>query len=98
MLRDVFEGVLCYFYNLFYHMEDNGILDCLNVVHLIALYYIYKDEINRRLSLWARAWSTHRLRTVRSSPHALWISGQLQSPVGFDLPSAYLNDDGTEST
>ena len=95
--RDVFEGVLCYFYNLFYYMEDNGILDCLNIVHLIALHYIYLDEINRRLSLWAQAWSTHRLRTVRSSPQALWISGQMQSPVGFDVPSEPLNDNDTEN-
>ena len=94
--RDVFDGVLCYFYNLFYFMEDNGILDSLNIIHLIALHYIYIDEINRRLSLWAQAWSTHRIRTVRSSPQTLWISGQLQSPIGFDLSPAYLNDDGTE--
>lgn len=29
--RDVFEGVLCFFYNLFYFMEDQGVLDALNV-------------------------------------------------------------------
>lgn len=91
--RDVFEGVLCYFYNLFYYMEDNGILDCLNILHLIALHYVYIDEINRRLSLWAQAWSTHRIRTVRTSPQALWKSGQQLSSVGFDLPIDYDTED-----
>ena len=94
--RDVFEGVLCYFYHLFYYMEDNEILDPLNIVHLSSLHYIYIGEINRRLGLWTQAWSTHRIRTVRSTPQALWIAGQLQSPIGFDLPSEDLNDDGSE--
>ncbi|KAH3895650.1 hypothetical protein DPMN_019815 [Dreissena polymorpha] len=94
--RDVFEGVLSYFYHLFYYMEDNRILDSLNIVHLIALHYIYMEEINRRLSLWTQAWSTHRLRTVRFSPHALWISGQMQSPVGFDLDDT--NDGDTDDS
>ncbi|CAC5394406.1 unnamed protein product [Mytilus coruscus] len=49
LLRDVYEGVLCYFYNLFYHMEDQGILDLLNELHLVTLHYIYMGEINRRL-------------------------------------------------
>jgi hypothetical protein len=39
--RDIFQGVLCYFYNLFYFMEDTSVLDCLNMVHLVALHYIY---------------------------------------------------------
>ncbi|CAC5373769.1 unnamed protein product [Mytilus coruscus] len=49
--RDLYEGVLCYFYNLFYHIEDQGILDPLNELHLVALHYIYMDEINRRLDI-----------------------------------------------
>ncbi|CAC5376864.1 unnamed protein product [Mytilus coruscus] len=50
--RDVYEGVLWYFYNLFYHMEGQGIFDPLNELHLVALHYIYMDEINRRLDIW----------------------------------------------
>ena len=73
--RDVFEGVLSYFYNLFYHMEDIGVLDALNELHLAALHYIYLDEINRRLDIWAQAWANHRIRTTKASPLNMWISG-----------------------
>ncbi|XP_063432010.1 uncharacterized protein LOC134714582 [Mytilus trossulus] len=53
--RDVYEGVLSYFYNLFYHLEDQGILDPLNELHLVGLHYINMDEINRRLDIWTQA-------------------------------------------
>ena len=81
--RDVFSGVLSYFYNLFYFMEDQGILDTLSNVHLAALHYTYVPIINRKLEWWRQAWSTHRLRTVNSSPIRLWVSGQITNPVGL---------------
>jgi len=93
--RDVFEGVLSLFYDLFYYMEDMGILDCLNENHLSALQYIYLQEINRKLSVWTEAWAHHRLRTVRSSPLALWMSGQLQNPVGLEQSTPF-SDYGIE--
>lgn len=82
--RDVYDGVLVYFYNLFYHMEDLGILDSLNPLHLAVLHYLFCSEINRKLAFWSDAWARHRLRTVKSTPLILWTSGQLQNPVGLD--------------
>lgn len=45
--RDVFEGVLSFFYNLFYFMEDQGFLDPLNLIHTTSLHYVFLSEINR---------------------------------------------------
>ncbi|CAC5365815.1 unnamed protein product [Mytilus coruscus] len=94
--RDIFEGVLCYFYNLFYYMEDQDILDPFNLQHLAALHFIYIGEINRRLQLWKTAWTGHRMRTVKSSPLILWSSGQLQNPVGIQLSETELLEYGLE--
>ncbi|CAC5401343.1 unnamed protein product [Mytilus coruscus] len=94
--RDIFEGVLCYFYNLFYYMEDQDILDPFNLQHLAALHFIYIGEINRRLQLWETAWAGHRMRTVKSSPLILWSSGQLQNPVGIQLSETQLLEYGLE--
>lgn len=94
--RDVFEGVLCYFYHLFYHMEDEGILDPLNFIHIVALHYIFMDGINRRLQFWQNAWSGHRIRTVKSSPINLWTTGQLQNPTCIPLSETDLQDYGLE--
>ena len=48
--RDVYEGVLGLYYRLFYFMEDEGILDPLNEIHLAALHYIYLPLINEKLN------------------------------------------------
>ena len=94
--RDVFEGVLSYFYNLFYYMEDQGILDVLNMKHLAALHYVFMEEIDRRLQIWNTAWSGHRIRTVKSTPLQLWMSGQIQNPVGIQIPPTDLQNYGVE--
>jgi hypothetical protein len=66
--RDVFDGVLGLYYKLFYFMEDEGLLDPLNEIHLTALHYVYLSKINDKLHVWNRAWSHHRIRTTRRSP------------------------------
>lgn len=101
--RDIFEGVLCYFYNLFYYMEDHDILDPLNDLHLAALHYNFKDEINRRLNVWSTAWGCHRIRTVKATPLQLWGSGQVQNPVGMqmnetELPELGVGEQNNEAT
>lgn len=75
--RDVYDGVLIHYYLLFSFMEDESILDVLSPLHLFALHYVYKDKINEKLNIWRKAWASHRLRTVGSSPMRLWTSGVL---------------------
>ena len=38
--RDVYEGVLSLFYQMFYFMEDSEILDPMNDIHIAALHYV----------------------------------------------------------
>ena len=82
--RDVFNGVLCFYYNLFYFMEESNLLDPLNDHHIAALHHVYFPKINEKLETWRNAWARHRVRTTRSSPMQMWLSGQLQNPVGVD--------------
>lgn len=90
--KDVFEGVLSFFYALFYFMEDQGILNPLLDSNIAALHYVFMDAINNKLQIWSRAWCHHRLRTTKSSPLQLWIAGQYQSPQGI-----YLSPDQAEN-
>jgi hypothetical protein len=39
--RDVYEGCLSYFYQLFYFMEEEDILDPLNELHLASLHHVF---------------------------------------------------------
>lgn len=82
--RDVFEGVLGLYYQLFYFMEDKGILDPFNDLHIAALHHVFLPKINEKLELWRNAWSRHRVRTMKSSPLRVWLAGQLQNPVGLE--------------
>ena len=81
--RGVCEGILSMYYRLFYFMEDQGLLDPFNNLHITALHYVYLQKINEKLEAWRNAWSRHRMRTVKSSPVLLWVSGQLQNSVGI---------------
>ena len=94
--RDVFDGVLSYFYDLFYHMEDQAILDASNAKHIYALHLIYADKINANLNLWREVWSRHRLRTAKSSPQRLFISGLVTCPVEIPISENEIDLYGSE--
>ena len=93
--RDVYEGVLSMYYQLFYFLEGEGMLDPFNTPYIAALHYTYQI-LMKNYELWRNAWSRHRMRTVKSSPIRLWVSGQLQNPVGIELSSAELQSYGAE--
>lgn len=83
MWRDVYEGVLGSFYNLFYFMEDEGVLDPLDERHIFALHYVFMSNINYKLDVWKDAWASHRIRTVNSSPQRLFMAGAVNTDIGF---------------
>jgi hypothetical protein len=79
--RDVFEGVLSVYYELFYFMEDEGILNPLDSTHIYALHHVFYDKINEKLTIWKNAWASHRMRTIRTSPRQLFVSGYMNDPL-----------------
>ena len=77
--RDLFEGVSCLYYNLFYHLEDCDVLDASNPLHLFSLHYVYVPRINRHIELWRQGYLQHRIRTAGNrTPMQLYILGLLQ--------------------
>ena len=77
--RDVFDGVIGFYYELFSFMEENGILDSFNEV--AALHFTFIPLINEKLDAWWQAWSKHRIRTIKTSPLRLWVAGQRNCPL-----------------
>ena len=74
--RDVFTGCIHMFHNLFYAMEESGILDPANNSDLFCLHYIFLPRINEQLCLFKESYSHHRLRGAgNQSPYQLWIGG-----------------------
>ena len=78
--RDLFTGCTYLFYNIFYHMEECGILDNANELHLAALHYVFVPRINRHLSLFTDGHNRSPISTERNrSPKQLWIRGILSN-------------------
>ena len=83
--RDVYSGVTGLYHELFNFIEDEEILDPYNKFDLAALHYVSLLLINDELGAWRQAWSKHRMRTVKTSPIRLWVSGQINSTLDDDL-------------
>ena len=88
--RDLFEGCVVLFYNLFYQMEDERILNVDNQVHIFCLQYTFLPRINYALHQFLEAWNLHPLSSVNNlSPTQLWISGISRT---YDIDDAITHD------
>lgn len=77
--RDLFIGCVSLFYHLFYHMEDAGILNSDDPIHIWCLHYIYLPYINSSLANFVDGWSFHPMSSQNGlSPRQLWMQGMLQ--------------------
>ena len=66
--------VVCrHFINIFYFMEEHGILDSLNELHLFCQHYVYLPRILRAVTELINQWNNHGLSTKGgATPLQLW--------------------------
>ena len=77
--RDLHRCVTVLYYQLFYYLENAGMLNPLNECHLFALHFVFKPRINKALVEFKEGWNHHPVRTERGlSPHQLFVAGTLQ--------------------
>lgn len=77
--RDLFTGCVSYFYNLFYHLEGEALLDPDDDADILALQITFLPKLQDQLDSFRLGWCHHRLRTERNlTPHQLWVQGMLQ--------------------
>ena len=66
-------------------MEDSGLLDIDNEVHMYTLHYIFIPRINNSLDKFSNSRNNHGISTESNmSPLQLWISGLAQSGTTID--------------
>ncbi len=76
---DMYRSVTIVYYRLFYHLEQQGLLDVLNQIQLFALHYIYIPRINHSLKAFQEGWNHHGIRTAgHLSPQQLYLQGSLR--------------------
>ena len=80
--RDLFQGCILVFYNLFYLLKHLCLLDLIDEVQLFCLHYIFIPRINKAICSFVDSWSFHRIRTAgNQSPIQLFVTGQLRNYV-----------------
>ena len=62
--RDLLVGCVSLFYDLFGTLEEEGILDTSNGLHMFSLHYVFLPRINHQLKVFQDSYSHHRLRTA----------------------------------
>ena len=74
MHRDVTRCVSTYYIDIFHFLEENGILDRDNEIHLFCLHYTFLPRINRSLEEFRQGWNFHGLSTERNqTPFMVWL-------------------------
>lgn len=72
--RDVNRIIVARFLNIFLYLEDQGVFDPHNELHLFALHLAYVDLINVTLKEFVGQWNNHPVTTESNlSPEQLWI-------------------------
>jgi hypothetical protein len=76
--RDVFRCIAHIFYYTFQAMEETGLLDRNDTVHLFVLHYVFLPRINNALDSFREAWNNHPIRTEHNwSPVQIWMNGMI---------------------
>ena len=81
MWRDVWMAVTCIFYDVLDTLEEDGVLDIANIMHLFCVHYVFLPRLRSALQVFVAGWNHHPLRTERNhTPEQLWQMGHLNTP------------------
>ena len=74
--RDLFQGCTSLFYDLFHHLEEVGLLDIDNEVHMFSLHYVYLPKLRHSIEAFRQSWNAHPMSSERGlSPTQQWMRG-----------------------
>ena len=78
--KDVFNQVIEKYYNLFYNLEDRGVLAVESNIHVAVLQMLSLPTINEELKQFQQAWNQHKISTANNlSPNQLWFGSVLSN-------------------
>lgn len=74
-----------HYINIFSFMEEQGLLDSLNELHLFCLHYVYLPRIEQAVVEFISQWNNHGLSTQGGqTPLQLWHGGLINNPELID--------------
>ncbi|KAK7884034.1 hypothetical protein WMY93_027157 [Mugilogobius chulae] len=86
MWRDVWVAVTSKYYELLHTLEEDGLLDISEDIHLFGVHFVFVPRIQADLQTFTHGWNNHPLRTEGNlSPEQLWCLGQLHNQDELEL-------------
>ncbi|KAG9273585.1 hypothetical protein AMEX_G12756 [Astyanax mexicanus] len=78
--RDVRLCVTQLYYEVLHSLEEDGLLDLSNSLHMFCVHYVFLFRLERDLQSFTEGWDNHPLRSEGGlSPNQLWIMGHMQN-------------------
>ncbi|XP_060760565.1 uncharacterized protein LOC132870750 [Neoarius graeffei] len=79
--RDVWSVTSAY-YNTLHSLEDDGLLDISDSVHLFCCHYTFLPRLQASLNTFTEGWDNHALSTEGNlTPNQMWHLGLVRNPV-----------------
>lgn len=76
--RDVWIAVSCFQYDVLHELEEDGLLDIANALHLFCVHFVFLPRLQTALKTFVAGWNNHPLRSERNrTPEQLWNVGHL---------------------
>ncbi|XP_041832737.1 uncharacterized protein LOC121634267 [Melanotaenia boesemani] len=77
--RDVWVAVTSKYHDILHSLEEDGLLDISDTVHLFGVHYIFVPRLHADLEIFTAGWNNHPLRTEEGlTPEQMWCMGHLQ--------------------
>ena len=78
--QELWQGFTVLYYNLFYALEEQNILDISNEIHMKLLHLVFQPRMQIHLNEFCDGIRRRPLRTEHNrTPMQLWLSGQPHS-------------------
>ena len=86
--RDVFRCVVQLFYDTFYSLEDEGVLDPMNEIDIFCLHSVFVPQINKCLHDFTESWNNHKMSSAHNfTPYQMFISGTISQSIARRIAS-----------
>ncbi|XP_048010685.1 uncharacterized protein LOC125262115 [Megalobrama amblycephala] len=80
--RDVWTAVTTTYYDTLHGLEEDGLLDISNTLHIFLAQFVFLPRLRKDLQTFAEGWNHHPLRTEGNmTPHQLWEVGLMQNSI-----------------
>ncbi|XP_036066778.1 uncharacterized protein LOC112141320 [Oryzias melastigma] len=80
--RDVWTSVTQLYYEVLHGLEEDGLLDLSDILHLFCVHYIFLPRLANALHTFTEGWDNHPLKSEGGlSPNQLWVLGHMQRPA-----------------